>query len=206
MSTHTFNIIESSREEYAALPEAEWRKDYFNKENGGYVATHIYKERDDLRRPGIVAEVNACFELAEQGKHILRLPENIPELIDSILIDGKPFRTLLKFKQGETIPRGYPDAYFDGQTWDFKTSSFTNEDTLRHRIKNGRKADNVIIITNEIEKVKIIEKVINRELGMRKKDNSWKELPDVFAYFRKVIVPIWEKDKRQMDLCLFAVQ
>ena len=114
-------------------------------------------------------------------------------MIDDITIYGIPYRKLLKFKPDENHPRGYPDAYFDGQTWDFKTSSFTNEDTLRHRIKNGRKADNVIIITDEIEKIKIIEKVINRELGMRRKDDSWKELPDVFAYFRKGLVPIWEK-------------
>lgn len=95
MKEYTYNNIESSRREYDALLADEWRKDYFNEENGGYVATHVYKERDDLRRPGIAAEVKACFELAQLGKHVLRLPENIPELIDDITIDGIPYRKLL---------------------------------------------------------------------------------------------------------------
>lgn len=63
MNDYTYNNIESSRKEYDALHSSEWRKDYFNEENGGFIATHIYKERDDLRRPGIAAEVKACFEL-----------------------------------------------------------------------------------------------------------------------------------------------
>ena len=142
---------------------------------------------------GIAAEVKACFELAKMGKHVLRLPENIPYMIDEITIAGKPYRELLKFKQGETNPRGYPDAYFDGRTWDFKTSTFTNEDTLRHRIKNGRKADNVIFITNDQEHVNTIKKDIHRELGKRKKDGSWMELPDVFALMNLDLVPVWEK-------------
>ena len=187
--------IETSRREYLALPSSEWRKDYFNETTGGYVATHIFKEKDNLNRPGIAAEVNACFELAEMGKHILRLPENIPDLIDSITINGKPYRDLLKFKPGESDPRGYPDAYFDGQTWDFKTSSFKNQDTFRHRIRDGRKADNVIFIINGEENQKFIEKAVQREVGMRKKDESWRELPDVFTLTLtpKKFVPAWKK-------------
>ena len=184
--------IAAAWHEYQSLPNSEWRKDFFCPENGGFVATHIHKERDDLRRPGIAAEVKACFELAKMGKHVLRLPENIPDLIDEITIAGKPYRELLKFKQGETNPRGYPDVYFDGQTWDFKTASFKNEDTLRHRIKDGRKANNVIFITSSIEHVKALEKAINREIGKRKGDGSWMELPNVYS-FEKELFLVWEK-------------
>ena len=186
------NDISAAWCEYQSLPDNEWRKDFFCPEIGGFVATHKYKKKDDLRRPGIAAEVKACYDLAKMGKHILRLPENIPDLIDEITIAGKPYRGLLKFKLGETNPRGYPDAYFDGRTWDFKTASFKNEDTLRHRIKDGRKANNVIFITNSIEHIKALEKAINREIGKRKEDGSWMELPNVYS-FEKELVLIWEK-------------
>ena len=167
--------------EYQSLPDSEWRKDFFCPNTGGFVATHLHKERDDLRRPGIAAEVKACFELAQKGKHVLRLPENIPDLIDGIVIAGVLYRKLLKFKPGETNPRGYPDAYFDGETWDFKTSSYKNEETMRTQIKDGRKADNVIFLTTTTEQFKMLEKVINRELGKRKKDNSWMDLPNIYS-------------------------
>ena len=60
--------IEKSRKEYLVLPDSEWRKDSFDETTGGFVATHILKEKDNLHRTGIVAEVNACFELAKTGK------------------------------------------------------------------------------------------------------------------------------------------
>ena len=185
--------IENSRKEYLTLPDSEWRKDYFDETTGGFVATHILKEKDDYHRPGIVAEVNACYDLAKMGKQVLRLPENIPDLIDNITIIGKPYQSFLKFKRGETIPRGYPDAYFDGQTWDFKTSSFKNEDTIRHRIRDGRKADNVIFITKKEGDQKVVEKAVYREAGMRKKDGSWKDLPNVYTFNEKRLFAIWKK-------------
>ena len=198
MNDYTYNNIESSRREYDALPSSEWRKDYFNEENGGYIATHIYKERDDLRRPGIAAEVRACFLLAKLGKHVLRLPENIPEHIDYLKIAGYPYRMLLKFKPGETKPRGYPDAFFDGQTWDIKTSLFTNDDTLRHRLKEGRKADNVIFIPDRSVKVhqtniKTIRSAIGREQGSRIPNGTWTELPDVYYLLPERLIPVWKK-------------
>ena len=119
------DILKSFRA-FQSLPDREWRKDFFSWETGGFVATHVLKGKDDLRRPGIVAEASACMELASKGKRVLRLPENIPELIDNIIIEGKPFRELLKYKQGATKPRGYPDMYYDSQTWDFKAPEFNN--------------------------------------------------------------------------------
>ena len=187
--------IASARKEYDALPDQEWRKDFFSDETGGFVATHIFKEKDDLRRSGIAAEVKACFDLAKQGKPVLRLPENIPNLIDNITINGTPYRKLLKFKPGETNPRGYPDAYFDGQTWDFKTSAYKNDNTLRHRIKDGRKADNVIFISSEYkhENMLAIQSAIGREYGSRLIDGTWKELPKIYYLDENHLVAIWEK-------------
>ena len=185
--------IESSRREYEALPSAEWRKDYFNEENGGFVATHKYKKRDYISRPGIVAEVKACLKLASIGKHILRLPENIPELIDNIIIDGMTYRNLLKFKPNETKPRGYPDAYFDGQTWDFKTSTYKNDDTLRQTIKDGRKANNLIFIVQEKRHITKIQRAMDREVGKRLADNSWLELPDIYCFLGDQLIAVWKK-------------
>jgi len=167
--------------EYRSLPNQEWRKDYFSWVTGGYVTTHFLKTRDDMSIPGIVAEVKACHELAATGKRILRLPENILEMIDDIVIDRKPYRDLLKFKLGFDTPRGYPDAYFDGQTWDFKKTNSEKEDTIRQIIKNGRKADNLIFILEKKEKLALISAALKSEYGMRKKDGTWKELPHVYS-------------------------
>ena len=185
-----------SRWKYLSLPEDEWSKDHFSWATGGFVATHFLKAKDQMKRPGIVAEVKACLELAEMGKQILRLPENVLDKIDTIFIDGKRFRELLKFKPGETKPRGYPDVYFDGETWGFKTSTYDNEDSLRQTIKDGRKAENLVFLNHNENSLQIIEKVVNREVGMRKKDGSWMELPDVYSLVNKELVIIWEKGKR----------
>ena len=193
MTDHTFINIESSRKEYEALPDAEWRKDYFNEENGGYIATHIFKVRDDMSIPGIAAEVIACRKLAETGKHILRLPENIPELIDSTIIVGKPYRKILKFKLKEPHPRGYPDAYFDGLTWDFKTSTFKNDDSIRQAIKDGRKADNLIFIVQKNENIGKLRRAIDREVGKRTADGSWIELPDIYCLLGNRLTAVWQK-------------
>lgn len=39
MNNNTYINILSARREYEALPSSEWRKDYFNEENGGYLVT-----------------------------------------------------------------------------------------------------------------------------------------------------------------------
>ena len=42
--------IEASRKEYLALPENEWRKDYFDETTGGFVATHVLKAKDAITK------------------------------------------------------------------------------------------------------------------------------------------------------------
>ena len=180
-------------QEYQSLPDNEWRKDSYYQETGGFVATHMLKAKDTMKRHGIAVEVMMCELLAVTGKRILRLPENVFDKIDSILIDGKKYRELLKFKKDILKPRGYPDVYFDGQTWDFKTSTFENEDSLRQTIKDGRKADNVIVLVETLAHIGKLEKVIHREIGMRKQDGSWIELPDVYCFYRGHLVSVWHK-------------
>ena len=182
-----------SRWKYLSLPEDEWSKDHFSWVTGGFVATHFLKAKDQMKRPGIVAEVKACLELAEMGKQILRLPENVLDKIDTIFIDGKRFRELLKFKPGETKPRGYPDVYFDGETWDFKTSSYEKEDTVRQHIKDGRKADNVIFIIKEWRDAEVINNSLRSEIGMRKRNGSWSDLPNVYCWVCGTMVKLWGK-------------
>ena len=179
--------------EYQSLPDNEWRKDHYYQETGGFVATHVLKAKDTMKRRGIAMEVKTCQLLAVTGKRILRLPENVYDKIDFIVIDGKKYRDLLKFKRDVLKPRGYPDVYFDGQTWDFKTSTFENEDSLRQTIKEGRKADNIIFLVESLTHIGKLEKVIHREIGMRKQDGSWVELPNVYCYFKGELINVWHK-------------
>ena len=193
MKTHA--AIVRSWLEYRSLSNREWRKDYFSWATGGYVATHRLKARDNTQLAGIKAEVSTCQLLADIGKKVLRLPENIADKIDIIKIDGKPYRDLLKFKPNENKPRGYPDAYFDGQTWDFKTSTYQNEDSLRQAIKNGRKAENLVFVSfNEpISNLAAVKTAIGREYGSRVKDDTWKELPDILYLYEYQLIKIWCK-------------
>jgi hypothetical protein len=82
-------MFEKSKEEYNNLPESEWIGQWFSETSGGYIAAHRFKTVDDINRPGIVAEIKGCRALAILGKHVLRLPENVANLIDTIVIEGK---------------------------------------------------------------------------------------------------------------------
>lgn len=192
-STSDDFLVEAFRREYEELTKGQWRKQWFCETSGGYVAAHMLKAPDDLTRRGIVAEVNGCMALAEMGKHVLRLPENIPNLIDSVFIDGKPYRALLKYKPGELKPRGYPDVFFDEQTWDFKETSTDNIDTIRQLIKDGRKADNIIFFGVDDEEIKTILIAMERELGREIKNKTWLELPDLFCLRPCNLFSIWKK-------------
>lgn len=133
-----------------------------------------------MSRSGIVAEVKGCYALAEMGKHVLRLPENIPNQLDCVLIDGKPYRKLLKYKNGEMKPRGYPDVYFDGQTWDFKAPSYQNVESVRQLIREGRKADNVIFVVSNTSDLTAVVSASGREYGFRKANKTWQDMPNVY--------------------------
>lgn len=83
-------MFEESKKEFDNLPENEWIRQWFCESSGGYIAAHQFKAVDYMTRPGIAAEVRGCRVLAELGKHVLRLPENIPNLIDKYLLKGNP--------------------------------------------------------------------------------------------------------------------
>lgn len=185
--------LEQSWLEYQALPSDEWRKEYFCFETVGYVATHVLKAKDKYKRPGIIAEESACIELAKLGKHVLRLPDNVLKLIDVISIDGKKYREILKFKPGALKPRGYPDAYFDGQTWDFKAPTYQNVDSLRQLIKESRKADNVVFVMSDPASIKTVFSATGRECGRRSINTTWKELPDVYCLIENQFIRLWKK-------------
>lgn len=185
--------IEKSKKKYEALPSEEWIKQWFCVTSGGFVAAHVKKTVDNMARSGIAAEVRGCLRLAEMGKHVLRLPENIPNLIDEIFIEGKPYRELLKFKEGKMIPRGYPDVYFDGQTWDFKAPTYQNVDSVRQLIKESRKADNVIFVVSNFDDIAAVHSAIGRECGRRKGNVTLNELPNVYYLLENQLTEIWIK-------------
>ena len=85
--------------------------------------------------------------------------------------------------------------YFDGETWDFKTSTYDNEDSLRQTIKDGRKADCIIFpLTKETIHIEAnIKSAIGREYGNRMKDGSWIELPNVYYLSPNGLMEIWVK-------------
>lgn len=126
---------------------------------------------------------------------MLRLPENVLPYIDEIMIYGKPYREFLKFKKEDLKPRGYPDIFFNNKTWDIKTSDYNNEESVRKLICDGRKADNVIFYITRKADISIVESACYREEHKRKKDGSWKELPDVYYLFGSEFRCLWKKKK-----------
>lgn len=186
------SVIEAA-EEWNSIDTTEWNKIVFHSETGGFIATHRLKDIDDICRFGIAAEVNACDSLAISGKRIFRLPENVLDKIDDIIIDGRKYRNLLKFNNGENKPRGYPDAYFDGQTWDFKAPLYNKVESIRKLIKDGRKADNIIFIIVNEQNIEMIKSALNRELGNQTKWGSWNDLPDIYYLSNGQLFSVWKK-------------
>lgn len=111
----------------------------------------------------------------------------------TIFIEGKPYRELLKFRIGETKPRGYPDVYFDGQTWDFKAPTYQNVDSVRQLIKESRKADNVIFVVSNFYDIAAVHSAIGRECGRRKGSVTLNELPNVYYLLENQLTEIWIK-------------
>ncbi len=142
---------------------------------------------------GIEAEYCACLRLADLGKHVYRLPENVFSKIDEIVISGKRYRDLLKFKMGCAEPRGYPDIYFDGQTWDIKKSEYQKVASIRKLFLDGRKAENVIFVVENRSHHEMIKEAITREVGSRLKKETWKELPNVYYLWSSELFCLWDK-------------
>lgn len=118
--------------------------------------------------------------------------------MDSIIIAGKKYHDLLKYNKKREEPRGYPDVYFDGKTWDFKKSSHCNTNSVRKLILDGRKADNVVFIIEKSEHKDMISEAITREVGNRLKTGKHKELPDVYYLWGNELCCLWNKQKGKL--------
>jgi len=149
----------------------------FEWKSGGYILTHKFKAPDHAgdKTGGVHGETTTNDLLVKSGKCIIRMPENID---DNTIVLGRPYKELLKYKDnGERY--GYPDDYFDGQTWDVKKIDDANENTIRGYIKNGRKADNVIMYF-QIDKTELLINAIAREVGKREPLGELNTLPNIY--------------------------
>lgn len=169
-------IVESTNE-WNNIDTNIWNKTKFYPESGGFIAAHKQKAPDnDKDKTGGVHGENTVNELlAKAGKRIYRLPDNVS---DKTPILGKPYKELLKYKADGSI-YGFPDDYFDGQTWDIKKIDDANENTIRSYIKNGRKADNVIMYF-EKDKIGLLKNAVLREAGKRKPLGELNTLPNIY--------------------------
>ena len=83
--------IEPSRKEYEALPDAEWRKDYFNEENGGYLATSWKRLNEAMIKnepEKFEIENDMCLTFAKAGFRVLHYEDLKREGSFDVLIDG----------------------------------------------------------------------------------------------------------------------
>ena len=188
--TASQDAIKAAKAEYDSLPDKEWHKDKFYEATGGFLVTHVLKDKDNLKRAGIRQEVLVSEILAMQGNEVYRLPENVLSKIDEITILGKPYREYLKFKGGSEVPRGYPDLLFNGETWDVKYIN-GNVETIRKAIKDGRKADNVIFYAEDFIREKDVKDAIEREVGKYNSiGKNTNELPNVYMFDGEKLVRI----------------
>ena len=85
--------ILKSRDEYDALG-AEWQKDYFNGNNGGFLATHLdRKEAGEINkneRKKYEKELEMCQVFARSGYRIEHLPEQPGVSSPDVTINGLP--------------------------------------------------------------------------------------------------------------------
>jgi len=109
--------IKAARAKYNAYDTQIWTKEYFDELSGGY---NVYHKKHQFTEVGGGAEGEKTV-----GKMLAEY-------------NGK---------QVEFLPEGgnkKPDVKFDEQTWDIKTITNANEDTIRTYIKDARKAENAI--------------------------------------------------------------
>ncbi len=185
--------INKKREAFDNLGK-EWKKELFDEETGGFIASHKLKAPDTpSKNGGHEAEVDVNKRLASHGMNILRLPDNVPTLVDEIIVDGKPYRSLLKYEDGKETPVGYPDNYMRKETWDIKYIGNANEGTIRKYIWEARKADNVIFFDGGTMKMDIIKTAALREFGKRRKMGTNHVLPNVYYEENGILIPLWEK-------------
>lgn len=87
----SINDIETSRKEYLALPDEDWRKDYFDETTGGYVATSWKRIEEAITKnepDKIAIEHNMCLTFARKGFHVLHYEDEKSEGSYDVVINN----------------------------------------------------------------------------------------------------------------------
>lgn len=133
--------IEISRKEYNALPLIEWRKDYFNEENGGYVATSWKRieeaGKSSHERRKYDREHLICIHYARNGHRIKHLPDRklngegtYDVFFDGIEADLKKTRStnnIIKYAKRATKKQGAQIILFEFELWNNKFRDLVDE-------------------------------------------------------------------------------
>jgi len=178
---HEVRDKKESKKEWDNIDTQIWNKEQYYPETGGFSVSHHKKAIDNLSDPtgGTQGEIEVVKLLAQKGKKIYRLPDNVID--DTIPILGTPYYKLLKFNPKDNKWYGYPDLYLDGYTWDVKTTKSTKISSIREHIRDGRKADKVIFNLKESCTLDLLIKAIGLEVKFRDQRNELKSLPDMYV-------------------------
>ena len=144
----------------------EWKKEYFDPYSGGY---NVYHKNHNFSETGGGGEAEKAvgFNLAKyNGKRVEFLAE------------------------GGTKSA---DLRFDGQTWDVKYVEMSNSvKSIRNRINDAKKADNVIFHFQGEGKKELIRDAANREIGRHA--GRLNELPNIYYVDGSGLLKVlWEK-------------
>ena len=147
MNDYTYNNIESSRREYEALPSSEWRKDYFNEENGGYLVTHRKRikeaEKSNQEKRKLSREHQICLVFAKEGHRIMHLPDRKEKgegtydaIFDNRKADLKKTKSatnIVKYASRATRQQGAQIVLFEFEEWNSGIRNAISE-TIRKNI------------------------------------------------------------------------
>ena len=159
-------IIASAREAFDAYG-ADWKKAYFDERSGGYYVVHSWHQFSRTGDGGD-AELTVGKMLAKyNGKQVEFLPES-----------GGDNRA---------------DFRFDGQKWDVKFATTTNETTIRGALKDARKAGRAIFYWENDSKLDAIRSATAREIGHLISRNELHKMPEVYYMENGVLKLLWKK-------------
>jgi len=159
-------IIQDALKKYNSYG-VEWTKVYFDEKSGGFV---VYHKKHNFAKTGGGGDAEKTV-----GKMLAKY-------------NGK---------QVEFLPEGgkkKPDVKFDEQTWDIKTITNANEETIRTYIKDARKAENAIFYwKKESDKLEMLISAIGRSAGYFRSKNRLHEMPNIFYMDNGILKLLWNK-------------
>ncbi len=141
MNNYTYNNIESSRREYDALPSSEWRKDYFNEENGGYLVTNWKRiaaaQKSNQEKTKFEREHGMCLSYAKEGHRIKHLPDKkesgegtYDTIFDNLKADLKKTKStnnIIKYASRATRKQGAEIIIFEFEIWNSEFRNLIDE-------------------------------------------------------------------------------